>query len=99
MAILIPFGKYKGETLENLVSRDPGYLAWMAGEDISRNGINFSELAEALVEAMPEEEEPELCLWCGNTSCDGSDCREESRAASQRMTDRQNARVGARMRG
>lgn len=66
----LTFGKHNGRTLEQIAAIDPGYLQWMAGESINRDGVNFSKLAVQYLRTH-EIEEPEVCPMCHQTSCGG----------------------------
>jgi hypothetical protein len=68
--MILSFGKYSGKTIEQIAKIDPGYLIWMAGENINRNGVNFSKLAKQYLDTH-DIDEPDVCPICGNTSCAG----------------------------
>lgn len=68
---VVTFGKHNGRTFEQIAVFDWDYLCWMANERISRNGINFSKLARAYIDAHEDEHEIDVCPVCGETSCDG----------------------------
>lgn len=51
---IVPFGKYKGQTLDEVAARDPGYLQWLQGQPWARekfqnliiNINNFGQVPE-----------------------------------------------------
>lgn len=67
----ITFGKYKGQTLEQIAAIDPSYLQWMSTTRIIRDGVNFSKLAEKYLDEHEDDFLMEVCPICRNTSCDG----------------------------
>ena len=43
--VILPFGKYKGETLGDVYLKDRGYLVWLSNQEwvIDNERINFLE--------------------------------------------------------
>ena len=56
-AKLMPFGKHKGERIDNLAHEDPGYLNWALEEvDMDRWPGLYQQVREALIRAGTLEE-------------------------------------------
>jgi uncharacterized protein (DUF3820 family) len=55
MGNIIPFGKYKGRTIEEVLIDDPGYLQWCAGQDWFR--ARFNVLYQVIINRGAEPEE------------------------------------------
>src|SRR5262245_25494151 len=54
-ANVIPFGKYKGRMIEELLIDDPGYLQWLTGQDWFR--AKFNILHQVIINRGAEPEE------------------------------------------
>ena len=54
-ANVVPFGKYKGRSIEELLVEDPGYLQWLAGQDWFR--AKFTILHQVIINRGAEPEE------------------------------------------
>jgi uncharacterized protein (DUF3820 family) len=52
---VVPFGKYKGRSIEELLVEDPGYLQWLAGQDWFR--AKFTILHQVIINRGAEPEE------------------------------------------
>lgn len=52
---IIPFGKHKGRSLEELLIDDPGYLQWLSGQDWFR--AKFTILHQTIINRGAEPEE------------------------------------------
>jgi hypothetical protein len=50
---IIPFGKYRGRQLEEVVATDPKYLEWLQAQDWFR--VKFVELHQTIINASPAE--------------------------------------------
>jgi hypothetical protein len=55
MTNIIPFGKYKGRSIEELVERDPAYLQWLTSQDWFRD--RFVLLHQTIINQGAEPEE------------------------------------------
>lgn len=38
---VMPFGKYRGQTLDQISDNDPGYVVWLADENVLKIGSEF----------------------------------------------------------
>jgi uncharacterized protein (DUF3820 family) len=54
-ANIVPFGKYKGRAIEELLIDDPAYLQWLAGQDWFRT--RFTVLHQVIINRGAEPEE------------------------------------------
>jgi uncharacterized protein (DUF3820 family) len=54
-ANIVPFGKYKGRLIEEVLVDDPGYLQWLAGQDWFRN--KFAVLYQVIINRGGEAQE------------------------------------------
>jgi len=54
-AKIIPFGKYKGRLIDEVLVDDPGYLQWLAGQDWFRT--KFTILHQVIINRGSEPEE------------------------------------------
>jgi uncharacterized protein (DUF3820 family) len=52
---IIPFGKYRGRLIEDLLIDDPGYLQWLVGQDWFR--AKFNILHQVIINRGAEPEE------------------------------------------
>jgi len=52
---IIPFGKYKGRLVDEVLIDDPGYLQWLAGQDWFR--AKFNILHQVIINRGAEPEE------------------------------------------
>src|SRR6516162_5872598 len=52
---IIPFGKYKGRLLDEVLADDPAYLQWLAGQDWFR--AKFNILHQVIINRGAEPEE------------------------------------------
>jgi uncharacterized protein (DUF3820 family) len=52
---VVPFGKYKGRLIEELLIDDPAYLQWLAGQDWFRT--KFTVLHQTIINRGSEPEE------------------------------------------
>src|SRR5262245_55636640 len=52
---IIPFGKYKGRLLDEVLADDPGYLQWLCGQDWFR--AKFNILHQVIINRGAEPEE------------------------------------------
>jgi uncharacterized protein (DUF3820 family) len=52
---VVPFGKYKGRLIEELIEDDPGYLQWLASQDWFR--ARFVALHQVIINRGAEPEE------------------------------------------
>jgi uncharacterized protein (DUF3820 family) len=48
---VMPFGKYKGQTLDQISNNDPGYVVWLADENVLKIEREF---LEAVLESVSE---------------------------------------------
>lgn len=70
----LPFSKYKGQTIEEIYQSDPGYLRWMAKEDICYRGIFYGRRAANHLKQQEQKQESEQsktiykCSECGKQS-------------------------------
>lgn len=56
---VIPFGKYKGRFVEELLTDDPAYLQWLAGQAWFRDKYNI--LHQVIINRGAEPEETPAC--------------------------------------
>lgn len=47
---VLPFGKYRGESLKNIAQSDPKYIEWLATQDLEESRLELK--IDALVVAM-----------------------------------------------
>jgi hypothetical protein len=40
-SFVMPFGKYKGRTLDDISDLDPGYVVWLADENVLKIEVEF----------------------------------------------------------
>jgi hypothetical protein len=40
-SFVMPFGKYKGHTLDDISDLDPGYIVWLADENVLKIEVEF----------------------------------------------------------
>lgn len=62
----LPFGKYKGEIIETVLTEDPSYLQWLL--EISIQGAlleSLETIKEDIAQAVALERENELGAWAG----------------------------------
>jgi uncharacterized protein (DUF3820 family) len=52
---VVPFGKYKGRTIEEILVDDPGYMQWLSGQDWFR--AKFTFLHQTIINRSAEPEE------------------------------------------
>jgi uncharacterized protein (DUF3820 family) len=52
---IVPFGKYKGRLIEEVLVDDPGYLQWLAGQEWFRS--KFAVLYQVIINRGAEAEE------------------------------------------
>ena len=52
---IVPFGKYKGRLIEEVIADDPGYLEWLSGQDWFH--VKYVALHQIIINrgAAPEE--------------------------------------------
>jgi uncharacterized protein (DUF3820 family) len=53
LGMIMPFGKYKGRKIDDIYSKDPGYLFWLKGQDWLK-----PNLLQELVEITAGDEDP-----------------------------------------
>lgn len=56
----MPFGKYKGETLEEIYVEDVGYLDWLAA-DMMQNGCDEEDLYQKIQQCFKEMRNVRIC--------------------------------------
>ena len=54
-ANIVPFGKYKGRLIEELLVDDPNYLEWLSGQDWFR--AKYINLHQVIINRGAEPEE------------------------------------------
>jgi hypothetical protein len=57
----MPFGKYKGETLEEIYVEDVGYLEWLREEMVCKGDEQSKALAERIVNCFKEMRNVRIC--------------------------------------
>lgn len=55
----MPFGKYKGETLEEIYVEDVGYLDWL--KDTARQGDESDEIVQKINQCFKEMRSVRIC--------------------------------------
>jgi uncharacterized protein (DUF3820 family) len=66
-ANIIPFGKYKGRLIEELLLDDPAYLQWLTGQDWFR--AKFNILHQVIINRGAESEETLQVRFLDNEFC------------------------------
>ena len=71
---IVPFGKYKGRLIEELLLDDPVYLQWLSGQEWFR--AKFAFLNQVIINRGSEPEEtPDVvgCVYSGSTVVPAAD--------------------------
>jgi hypothetical protein len=47
---IMPFGKYKGQTMQQILNHDPGYILWLdkKAEDVAISNCIYKEAVQAI---------------------------------------------------